>query len=102
MNNILALINIEFLTKNDALKNWRMLLFVSFLLLLIISSSHSADKKIYQIAQLNSEIKEIKSEFVETRASLMRLKMETRIVSKLASKGVGPSTSPPIKLVESN
>lgn len=98
MNSILAFLNIEFLIKDDALKNWRMLLFVSFLALLIIASGHSADKKIHKIAQLNNQIKEVKSEFVETRAALMRLKMETRIVSTLKVKEIGPATSPPIKL----
>jgi len=76
MNQLLALLNIEFLIKDDALKNWRMLLFLSLLALIVIASGHSADKKIYEIARLNAEIKEVKSEFVETRAALMRLKME--------------------------
>ncbi len=102
MNQLLAFLNLEFLIKDDALKNWRMLLFLSFLALVIIASGHSADRKIYSIAQLNAEIKEVKSEFVETRATLMRLKMESRIVVQLAEKGVGPATAPPIKLKRTN
>jgi hypothetical protein len=74
-------------------------LFISFLALVIIASGHSADRKIFEIAQLNNDIKEIKSEFVETRATLMLLKMETRITQKLAEKGVGPANTPPIKLM---
>lgn len=101
MRQLLIFLNIEFLIKDDALKNWRLLLFLSFLALVVIASGHSSDKKIYLIANLNSEIKEIKSEFVETRAKLMRLKMETRIIKKLADKGVGQATVPPIKLIES-
>lgn len=99
MNQLLAFLNIEFLIKDDALRNWRILLFVSFLAIVIIASGHSADRKIFEIAQLNSDIKEIKSEFVETRAQLMRLKMETRITKKLAEKGIGPAGTPPIKLI---
>jgi len=99
MNQLLAFLNIEFLIKDDALRNWRILLFVSFLALVIIASGHSADRKIFEIAQLNSDIKEIKSEFVETRAQLMRLKMETRITKKLAEKGIGTAGTPPIKLI---
>lgn len=99
MNQLLAFLNIEFLVKDDALKNWRMLLFLSLLALIVIASGHSADKKIYEIARLNAEIKEVKSEFVETRAALMRLKMETRVTHKLADRGVGPATAPPIKLI---
>lgn len=98
MKQLLVFLNIEFLIKDDALKNWRLLLFLSFLALVIIASGHSSDKKIYEIAKINNEIKEIKSEFVETRATLMRLKMETRMIQQLANKGVGPATTPPIKL----
>jgi len=98
MNQLLALLNLGFLIKDDALKNWRMLLFLSFLALVIIASGHSADRKIYSIAQLNTEIKEVKSEFVETRASLMHLKMESRVAARLAETGVGPATAPPIQL----
>ncbi|MGB0366106.1 MAG: FtsL-like putative cell division protein [Flavobacteriaceae bacterium] len=98
MNQLLAFLNLEFLIKDDALKNWRMLLFLSFLALVMIASGHSADKKIYTIAKLNTEIKEEKSEFVEIRSNLMRLRMESRVASRLAEKGVGPATAPPIKL----
>ena len=31
MNMILSILNIEFLVKDDAFKNWRMILFLSFL-----------------------------------------------------------------------
>ena len=99
MKQLLSLLNIEFLIKDDALKNWRILMFISFLALVIIASGHSADRKIFEIAELNNDIKEIKSEFVETRATLMLLKMETRITQKLAEKGVGPAKTPPIKFI---
>lgn len=98
MKQILSLLNIEFLIKEDALKNWRLLLFLSFLALLIIASGHSADKKIYEIARLNNELKEIKSEFVEKRAHLMQLKLETQIIKRLSEKGIAPANQPPIKL----
>ena len=57
MNKLLSFLNIEFLIKDNALKNWRMILFLSLLALVIISSGHSADRKIFQIAKLNNELK---------------------------------------------
>jgi hypothetical protein len=42
MNKILSILNIEFLVKDDAFKNWRMILFLSFLALIMIASGHSA------------------------------------------------------------
>ena len=38
MNKILSLLNIEFLIKEDAFKNWRMILFVSALAMFMIAS----------------------------------------------------------------
>lgn len=98
MNQLLNFLNIAFLIKDDAFKNWRLLLFFSSLALMIIASGHSADKKIYTIAALNNEIKEAKSEFVETRAALMQLKMESRVMQILTQKGITPPTTPPIAL----
>jgi isopentenyl phosphate kinase len=99
MNKLLSFLNIEFLIKDNALKNWRMILFLSLLALVIISGGHSADRKIFQIAKLNNELKEMKSNFVEKRAYLMELKMESRVTESLKEKGIKPAKNPPIKLV---
>ena len=99
MNKLLSFLNIEFLIKDDALKNWWMILFLSFLALVVISSGHMADRKIFKIARLNNELKEMKSNFVEKRAYLMVLKMESRVAEALREKGIKPSKNPPIKLI---
>ena len=91
MKNILSLLNIDFLLKEDSMKNWRMLFFISILAMISIASGHSADKKIYQIANLNNDLKRVKSEFVENKSQLMFLKLETRIANRLIEIGVGPS-----------
>ena len=67
MKNILSFLNIDFLLKEDSMKNWRMLFFISILAMISIASGHSADKKIYQIANLNNDLKGVKSEFVENK-----------------------------------
>jgi hypothetical protein len=64
----------------------------------MIASSHSADKKVHEIAQLNNEVKEWRSAFVEGRSKLMRLKMESSIIKKMAVKELTPSTVPPKKI----
>jgi len=102
MNNLRSILNIEFLVKDDALKNWRMILFLSFLAVIMISSGHNADKKIFKIASLNTEIKELKSEFIEVKKQLFILKKESTVTKVLAENGVGPASSPPIKIIISN
>ena len=54
MKSLRSILNIEFLVKEDALKNWRMMVFLSVLAVIMISSGHSADKKISKIASLNT------------------------------------------------
>ena len=98
MKNVLSFLNIDFLLKEDSMKNWRMLFFISILAMISIHSGHSADKKIYQIANLNNDLKRVKSKFVENKSQLMFLKLETRVSKRLIEIGVGPSKEQPIML----
>lgn len=88
----------KFLISDDSFKNWRVIIFVSILAIIMIASSHSADKKVHEIAQLNNEVKEWRSAFVDTRSKLMRLKMESSIIRKVADKELAQSTVPPKKI----
>ncbi len=87
-----------FLISDDSFKNWRVILFISGLAIIMIASAHSADEKVYKIARLNDEVKELRSAFVEGRSKLMRLKMESTIIKKVADKGLVISTEPPKKI----
>lgn len=99
MNKILSILNIEFLIKEDAFRNWRMILFVSVLAIIMISSGHSADRKIFKIADLNSEIRLLKSDFIKGKKTLLILRKETFITQILSTRGIGPASTPPIKII---
>ncbi|MAP54704.1 MULTISPECIES: FtsL-like putative cell division protein [Altibacter] len=88
----------KFLISDDAFKNWRFIIFLSVLALIMIASSHSADKKVHRIAQLNNEVKELKSEYVDVRMRLMQTKMESKIIAAMARRGLQPSVTPPQKI----
>ncbi len=83
---------------DDSFKNWRFIIFISVLAIIMIASSHSADKKVYEIARLKNEVKEIRATFLEGRTKLMRLKMESNIINKMKEKGITPSVIPPKKI----
>ena len=89
----------EFLINDEAFRNWRMIIYLSILALTRIASGHSADRKIFKIAQLNDKLKMLKSEFIEQRTDLMNLKMETKITKELQPMGIGPAKTPPIKII---
>ena len=97
-NNIYHILRGKFLVSDDSFKNWRIILFISALAFIMIASSHSADQKVHDIARLNNEVKEWRSAFVDGRSKLMRLKMESGIVEKMAEKGIAPSSIPPRKI----
>ncbi len=96
--NIYNVLKGRFLVSDDAFKNWKIIIFVVFLLLFMISRSHSTDKKVLRIAKLNKEIRELKAEFVDTRTKVMRLELESEIEKKVVERGLLPSKSPPNKI----
>ena len=89
----------KFLVSNDAFKNWRFILFCALLAIIMIGSSHSAERKVHQIARLNDQVKELRSEFSDRRSYLMRIKMESTISRRMAERGVKPSDVPPTKII---
>ncbi|MGB5189449.1 FtsL-like putative cell division protein, partial [Robiginitalea sp.] len=62
--NLVALLKGRFLVSGDAPRNWLFIVFVSLLATVMIASSHSADRKVHDIAALNEEVKQLRSEFV--------------------------------------
>ena len=96
--NIYGILKGKFLISDDSFKNWKTILFISALAVVMIASSHSADKKVHEIARLNNEVKELRSAFMDGRSKLMRLKMESSIVKKMAEKDIVNSVEPPKKI----
>jgi hypothetical protein len=85
----------NFLISKDSFKNWRFILFIVVLMLLMIASSHSSDKKVMEIAELNNEIKEVRAVFVDTRSISMKMRLESTIRKKVGEHGLKPSENPP-------
>jgi len=95
---VLDILKGKFLVSGDAPKNWLFIVFVSFLATVMIASSHSADKKVHQVAALSEEVKELRSEFVDVRSDVQRLKLESNIAKIVDHSGLGPSETPPKKI----
>jgi len=97
-NNFYNILKAKFLVSDDSFKNWRFIIFLSVLALIMIASSHSADKKVHRIAQLNNDVKELKSEYVDVRMTLMQAKLESKIIKTMEKRGLKPSLMPPQKI----
>lgn len=94
----------SFFVSDESPRNWRFIIFLSGLALVMIASSHSADKKVRRISQLHVQVKELKSEYVDVRIQYMQSQMESRIIANLEGRGFAPSESPPkrIRIVKVN
>ena len=88
----------SFLTDESAFNNWRIIIFIVGLLLIMISSAHKSDKKAIEISNLNKLKRELRAEYVDTGTILMRMKMESSIREKAKDRGLKPSETPPKKI----
>ena len=64
----------------------------------MIYSGHLIDQKVHTIAKLGEEVKELRSEFVDVRSRLQRIKLESTVLSTLKDTGLKQSQTPPNKI----
>ena len=65
----------------------------------MISSAHHADKKVHDLARINNEVLELRSEFVDVRTKVQQVKLESNVTNQVASSGLKPSLIPPKKIM---
>ena len=74
-------------------------MFLFFLALIMIYSSHSVDTKIYKLNDLSNKLAMVENEFVDVWKEIVTLKMESNIKVQLYERGIGPSLNPPTKII---
>jgi len=74
-------------------------MFLFFLALIMIYSSHSVDTKIYKLNDLSNKLAMVENEFIDVRKEIVTLKMESNIKIQLYERGIGPSLNPPTKII---
>jgi len=95
-DNIYNILKGKFLVSDDSLKNWGLISFIVLLMLFMIASAHSSDKKVMEIAKLNKEVKELRAQFLDLRSISMKVKLESTIRKKVQTLGLKPSENPPV------
>jgi hypothetical protein len=65
----------------------------------MIYSSHSVDSKIIRIGELKNETSILQSNFIEGRKEVMKLKMESNVMTVMANREIKSSTTPPKKII---
>ena len=100
-NGVYSILKARFLINEEAnaAKNWRFIVFLILLAIIMIANNNNVDQKVFKIIQLTGEVKELRSEFVDRRSELMTLKMESTVTQKMAVKGILPASVPPVKVI---
>jgi len=92
--NIFKFLRGEFLLNEDAFKNWRMVVFIIILLMLMVRSGHITDEKVMNIAELSGQERELRAEYIALRSQSMKLKLESNVVAKVKDLGLIASNKP--------
>lgn len=95
---VYSLLKAKYLVDEGSMRNWRFIIFLILIAILMIGNSHNYEQKLFRITELESEVKELRSEFVDRRSELMELKMESTISRKMEAKEIFPSSVPPKKI----
>lgn len=100
-NGVYSILKARFLINEEAnaAKNWRFIVFLILLAIFMIANNNHVDQKVFKIIELTGEVKELRSEFVDRRSELMKLKMESTVPLKMIEKGIKPASTPPIKII---
>jgi hypothetical protein len=95
---VYGILKARYLINEDATKNWRFIVFLILLAIIMIANTQRYEQKVFKIIALTNEVKELRSEFVDRRSELMQLKMESTVSEKMEAKGIFPSSVPPKKI----
>lgn len=97
-NGVYSLLKAKYLVDEGSMRNWRFIVFLIIIAIIMIGNSHNYEEKLFRITELESEVKELRSEFVDRRSELMELKMESTVSRKMEVKQIFPSSVPPKKI----
>lgn len=89
----------KLLVSEDALKHWQFILFCAFLAIIMVACSHNAERKVHEIAGLQKKVQELRSQFVDQRQHLMKMKMESTVMHALEDKKISISDKSSQKIV---
>jgi anti-sigma-K factor RskA len=95
---VINLLRAKYLVDQGSMRNWRFIVFLIIVAMLMIANAHDYERKLYRITALESEVKELRSEFVDRRSELMELKMESTVSRKMEEREIYPSSVPPKKI----
>jgi Bacteriodetes cell division protein (FtsL-like) len=87
----------QFASKN-LIDHLPFILFLFCLALVYIYSNHLAETRIRDIGKVKSELKELRSEYLEAKNDLEKRSMQTQVATLVDTFGLHELTTPPMKI----
>lgn len=95
---VINLLKAKYLVDQGSMRNWRFIVFLIMMCMIMIANSHNYEQKLFKITAMETQVKELRSEFVYMRSKLMELKMESTVSRKMEERQIFPSSVPPRKI----
>ena len=91
----------SFLSKDTSIKNLPFIFFLSFLAICYIANGYYADDQVRKVNKLNNEIKELRTQYIVVKDSLVIKSKQTEVARALAKlqTGIKESVVPPKKII---
>lgn len=96
---VLNIFSGNFLSKDNVTRLLPFILFLTLVGLGYIANGYYAEKTIREISHINTELKELKSEYIINKSELMFMSNQSEVARAAASLGLKESTVPPKKIV---
>jgi hypothetical protein len=97
-----SLMSGRFLISETTLKYLPFVMFLAFLSLLYIANGYYAQAKDRELDKLNSELGELRTQYVIAKSKLMYLSKESEVAKAASDMGIKEALVPPDKIVVNN
>jgi len=86
------------LTRENSIKLLPFIFYLGFLAVLYIGNTYYAEKTVRDIEKIKTELKELRYEYIATKAELMYQSKQSEVAKNLEDIGLKESTTPPQKI----
>jgi hypothetical protein len=101
MRSVASVVSGNFLSKETTIKNLPFVFFLSFLAICYIANGYYADDQVRKVNRLINEIKELRTQYIVVKDSLVVKSKQTEVAKVLAKQhtGIKESVVPPKKII---
>jgi hypothetical protein len=101
VKSVASVVSGNFLSKETTIKNLPFVFFLSFLAICYIANGYYADDQVRKVNRLTNEIKELRTQYIVVKDSLVVKSKQTEVAKALALQqtGIKESVVPPKKIV---